>query len=388
MCALAELYAESTAGSSAHAERDFLVDLKTLLKAANCDDGDERAEALNQLHALNGNIVRLEGPRRDPEIIHQVRVPLANEAALFVWLKEPSPTELRQALANQFIEAARNAVPERWSEAWKGWCGRMNMNARAGESVAPFDRQPSAENAELLVLLPKLLAWEGESLVRFASCVLCGANASKKLETWAAMEREGEFTDQLRGKLGGILEDITSGKIRSLDDLGIVANPRSALIHGPLRLKLDGEWLDLGRLQGSFRLAQSDIERAEEITTTARRCLTVENETSFHELAKLQSGELLIQTTFPGSGTLALLRRLPAALEFWHFGDTDAAGFEILRVLREKSARDFQPLHMEQGRASFEQESLGRPDLKSWPFYGPPISLISAIRKGSLSSSP
>ena len=104
MRALARLYAESTAGSSAHAARDFLVDLKTLLKAAKCDDGDERAEALNQLRALEGKVVRLERPRRDPEIIHQVRVPLANEAALFAWLKEPSPTELRQALALQFAD--------------------------------------------------------------------------------------------------------------------------------------------------------------------------------------------------------------------------------------------------------------------------------------------
>ena len=146
-------------------------------------------------------------------------------------------------------------------------------------------------------------------------------------------------------------------------------NPRFVLLSGPLRLLLNGEWLDLGRLHGSFRLAQEDIERAKEITTTARRCLTVENETSFHELAKLRSGELLLQTSYPGSGTLALLRRLPATLEFWHFGDSDAAGFDILRDLRAKSGHNFQPLHMRQGHVPFEQESLGRPTMAVWPFY-------------------
>ncbi len=129
--------------------------------------------------------------------------------------------------------------------------------------------------------------------------------------------------------------------------------------------------MNLGPLQGAFRLAQSDIERAEEITTTASRCLTVENETSFHELAKLCSGELLIQTSYPGSGTLALVRRLPVNLEFWHFGDSDEAGFDILRDLREKSVRDFKSLHMEPGRVPFEQESLGRPHFNAWPFYRP-----------------
>jgi DNA topoisomerase VI subunit A len=168
------------------------------------------------------------------------------------------------------------------------------------------------------------------------------------------------------------LEDISGGQIRTLDDLSIVPNPRSALVHGPLRLRLDGVSLDCGLLHGSFRLAQEDVARADEVATTARRCLTVENETSFHELAKLRSGELLVQTSYPSSGTLALLRRLPATLEFWHFGDSDEAGFDILRVLRKKSGRAIRPLHMERGRIPFEQESLGRPTKPTWPFYERP----------------
>lgn len=196
------------------------------------------------------------------------------------------------------------------------------------------------------------------------------ADDSKQLEQSAALERDGELSGQLRGKLGRLLDDITGGAIRTLDDVGIIPNPRSVLVHGPIILRLKGESLDLGLLRGSFRLSQTDIERAENIETPSSRCLTIENETTFHELAKLQSGELLICTSYPGSGTLALLRRLPPNIDCWHFGDSDQAGFEILRVLREKSGRNFQPLHMEAGRIPFEQESLGRPTRKSWPFYG------------------
>jgi hypothetical protein len=203
--------------------------------------------------------------------------------------------------------------------------------------------------------------------VRFASCVLCGD--SKQLEQLAALERDGEFSSQLRGKLGRVLEDITGSAIRTLDDVGILPNPRSVLVHGPLKLRLDGAWLDLSLLRGSFRLSQRDIERAEIIETASPRCLTIENETTFHELAKLQSGELLVCTSYPGSGTVALLRRLPPNVDFWHFGDSDEAGFEILRVLRNKSGRDFHPLHMQAGRIPFEQESLGSPTRLTWPFY-------------------
>jgi hypothetical protein len=162
-------------------------------------------------------------------------------------------------------------------------------------------------------------------------------------------------------------------------------------------------------MRGPVRLSDTDINRASQIKTSALRCLTVENETSFHVLAKLESGELLVCTSYPGSATLAFLKKLPTALEFWHFGDSDPEGFDILRDLRERSSRPFRALHMKwRGAASsepldaeekrllqallqsvsmqteheiirrilkerttgdFEQESLGTPKHRKWPFY-------------------
>jgi Wadjet protein JetD, C-terminal len=368
--ALARRYERRLAGRTGEASRDVLVDIEELLSEAEAAEGDARAVAEQALRdAERAGILKLEPlHKRDRSSLHQVRFSPANEARLYEALRQQSPKSLRGALAEQFTAAATQDLPERWRSSWQRWCERMRAAALSGNSVEPFSRRPGAENAELLTLLPKLLAWEGESLVRFTSCLLCGD--SKRLESLAAKEKEGEFRDKLRGKLGRLLEEITGGQIHALDDIGILPNPRFALVHGPLKLRLDGEWLDLGKLEGAFRLAELDIKRAQEIVTAAKRCLTVENETSFHELAKLQSGEALVQTSYPGSGTLALLKRLPAEMEFWHFGDSDEAGFDILRVLGEKSGRNFQPLHMRRGQMPFEQESLGRPSRKQWPFYG------------------
>ena len=367
--ALANRYTRSIAGRSGEAGRDLWLDIEELLRDANSVEGDSRAVAEQQLRdAEQAGILKLEPlHKRDRASLHQVRFSPACEARLFDFLGRSSPTSARAALAQQFAHASARELPERWRDGWTAWCERMRVAALAGKSVEPLDRQPTKVNEELLALLPRLLGWEGESLVRFASCVLCGD--SKTLESLAARDRDGEFRDKLRGKLGRLVEEITGGQIRSLDELGIVPNPRFGLIHGPMKLQLEGEWLDLGRLKGAFRLAEEDIRRAESVVTSARRCLTVENETSFHELAKLRSGELLVQTSFPGSGTLSLLSRLPDTMEFWHFGDCDEAGFEILRVLREKSGRDFRTLHMQPGRVPFEQESLGRPTRRTWPFY-------------------
>ncbi|MFM1770456.1 MAG: hypothetical protein RJA22_2985 [Verrucomicrobiota bacterium] len=369
LAALARRHERSAAGRTGAATRDLLVDVEVLLREAGAPEGDARARAEHDLRAAEqAGLLRLEPLHpRDPRSLHQVRFNPARETDLFAAVGRPAPAQIRAALARQFQDAAHAGIPDRWREPWEAWCRRLAAAAQAGGSVEPFDRSPSPDNARLLALLPRLLAWEGESLVRFASCVLCGD--SKTLETLAARDREGELRDQLRGKLGRLLEEITGGQLRTLDQLGILPNPRFALVHGPLQLELPRGRLDLGLLRGAFRIAEADLAAAQGVNTTARRCLTVENETSFHELAQLQSGELLVQTSYPGSGTLALLRRLPAHLEFRHFGDSDEAGFDILRVLREATGRDFQPLHMQRGRLPAEQEALGRPTRPDWPFY-------------------
>lgn len=353
---LARRYRRRHAGRTGRGQRAVTEDLEDLLQAAGCAEGEVRARAEAALRdaALTGVLEREPHHPRDPEHIARIRLRPEQEDAFFTYLGEPSPAAARQALAAQ-IDAVRNArLPERWQSGWTAWLDRLHDTALGGGPMEPLDREPSPLNAELLALLPALLSWEGESLIRFASCVLCGE--SKRLET-------------LSSRLSTGLADITSGAVRSLDDLGIVRNPCSVLVHGPLRLQLpDGE-LNLGLLRGPCRLSEADIAGATALHTSARRCLTVENETTFHELAKLRSGELLIQTSFPGSAVLALLGRLPDTLEYHHFGDSDDAGFAILDDLRARSGRDIHPLHMERGRVPFEQESLGRPTLATWPFY-------------------
>jgi hypothetical protein len=83
------------------------------------------------------------------------------------------------------------------------------------------------------------------------------------------------------------------------------------------------------------------------VGTHAKILLTVENEEVFLELAKRNPGVLLVQTSFPGSGVRRLFELLPADLTCLHFGDTDPAGFDILRDLREKTGRAIRPLLMD-----------------------------------------
>ncbi|MBL9173520.1 MAG: hypothetical protein JNL10_08305 [Verrucomicrobiales bacterium] len=357
---LARRYRARHAGRTGRGRRAVIEDLEGLLRAAGCSEGDARAAAEGALCEAEraGVLERVPHHPRDPEHIAGIRVRPEDEEAFFRHIGEAAPSETRTALATQFAEAMEIPVPEPWRSGWRSWLDALRHAALEGGSVEPLEREAGPGNAELLALLPRVLAWRGESLIRFVSCVLCGD--SKRLEV-------------LSGRLGRALGSITGGAVTSLEDVGIVRNPRSVLVHGPLRLRLDEAWLDLGFLQGAVRVSEADIIRATAVETSARRCLTVENETSFQELAQLRSGELLIQTSFPGSGTLALLRKLPETLEFHHFGDSDEAGFQILEDLRGRSGRDFRPLHMVRGRIPAEQEALGRPRMPTWPFYDPVV---------------
>jgi len=284
-------------------------------------------------------------------------------------------------------------LPDAWRERWQHWIRSLAEGARCGNSVQPLERDDLALSNELLTVLPRLLAWQEKSLLRFASCVVCGD--SKRLE-------------QLQNRIESALRQLSEGTITTLEDLGITDKPRAVRLCGPLKLVLPEGTLDLGLLRGAVAISEDDLRRALRIECIAARVLTIENDTTFTELVKHAGDTLLIQTSYPGRAVLALFERLPDT-ECWHFGDSDPAGFDILRDLRARTGRAIRPLHMryrpcvdteplstmqrqlvtrllsdptmqdcdDQLRllseattvGLFEQEMLGPPTNQGWPFY-------------------
>jgi len=384
--AFAARYRESQAGRSGISASDFTLDYHKLLKAAHADKAESRILAEEHLRRAashsRGRLV-LETHSRDEKMILLVRLKRdGGEAWLFDFLGEASPTNERATLAELFDSFRGSVLPE-------SWLANLSHQAHTGGSIEPFKRDDLEGNRELLTVLTRVLEWKGESLLRFASCVIC--RDSKRLE-------------KLQSRLEAALRQISG---QTLEDLGLLEKPRQVLLHGPLKL----DSLDFSSLRGSVTISETDIRAAEVITCTAARILTVENETTFLELVKLNRGEsLILQTSQPNRALVLLLSRLPAELPTFHFGDTDPAGFDILRTLREKTGRAFQPLHMRfrprddappltadevktltrlladrstadchaefhaireaETKGDFEQESLGRPNLEQWPFYG------------------
>ena len=394
---IARRYRASQVGRTGVATGDFIVDYRELIKSAQTTDGEALETArkdLREAHRVSSGLFVLETHARDKSLFLRVRLAqVGGEAWLFEAIGESSPTQERAILAEGFASAVAHEVPPAWQDRWRSYCDDLSMRSVNGTAITPFDRSDLAGNAELLQVLARLLGWTGESLVRFASCVVCGD--SKRLE-------------QLQSKLESCLAQLHGVAQLTLEDLGLLEKPRSVLVHGPMILRLPGGELNVGMLRGPVALSEIDIDAAEIVIDPTVRVLTVENETTFLELAKMGSGTLLIQTSFPGRAVRALFAKLPAELKCWHFGDTDPAGYDILRSLRVATGRSINALHMryrsdEQGvelgsqdlrtltrligdpilqdvredllamqaagnKGVFEQENLGRP-MAEWPFY-------------------
>ena len=341
--ALALCYEESKTGQTGAGVRDVQPTLESLLTAADCSEGDARELAERQLQeAAVLGLLRLEPAHsRDRRHTHKVRLSPANEAPFYRYLGRPSPTEIRAQWAALFQEAGGWNVAPEFAESWKSFCQSRAASALTWQDMKEFRRAESEAGRETLQLVTRLLGWrEPEQFVRLASCRLCGD--SKRLE-------------RQRGTLEKLLIAASAGRIRTFANINILETPRHVLVAGPLRLRFDDHTVDLSQLRDGAAISETDVERAA-IECAAARCITVENKTSFHQHALQNPGELHLHTSYPNAATLALLRKLPRTLEFLHFGDSDPAGFDILRELRETSGHPVRSEGMD-----FHPSASGKP---------------------------
>lgn len=322
---LAEIYESSAAGKYGEGSRDIQPGYETLLADAGCAE-DERLElAEDELRAAAaaGVVVLQPIHRRDARHFSKVRFSPEKEREFYEWIARESPTARRANWTALFHEAAAWSVPEGWCVSWMKFCAQRAEVAAQWRAMEPFRVGQIARGRQMMDYTARLLAWQRKRLVRYASYDITGD--SKRLERW-------------QGSLELLLGEATGGEASSFEEHGLLPMPRAATLHGPLRLWTNG-CLAMGasHLADASTISAEDIACASRLETTATRCLIVENRAPFLEIARLQSGVLLVWSSFPSEATVVLLQRLHAAnpaLEFFHHGDTDAAGYDILRDLR------------------------------------------------------
>jgi hypothetical protein len=119
------------------------------------------------------------------------------------------------------------------------------------------------------------------------------------------------------------------------------------LLRGPLGIELDDGTVVEELSPGSpYTIREEILARVRHVFTSSKRCLSIENHTTFRESVAVNTSDLIVHTSYPSSSVVKLLRLLPAAMHLQHWGDTDPWGYDILRVLREKTRRMIQPWRM------------------------------------------
>lgn len=342
---LAQCYQKSTHGRKA-STRDFIIDYEKFLRACGMADGEEREVAereLRRAEMASAGLLRIERHRRtgQAEKIRLVRE--GGEAWLFAQIHSVAPTEQRAALERFFLSVADQEVPSTWQQAWTVWLRQLSDMAQNGESVQPFHRDDPDGNEALVKALSGILHWDSPALIRYASTAICGD--SKQLQ-------------RLEPRLRPALLAITGSD--SLENFGILRKPRFVTFHGPLILQRGNQQTDFGIFPAPVSLAETNFTCETIFTTHATICLTVENEDTFHELATTNPGVILILTSYAGSAVRQMMRLLPRKMTFFHFGDSDPAGADIWRDLREKTGREIRPLLIPGHHAPKRQSISGK----------------------------
>lgn len=386
-------------GKLQSATRAFSRSWEDLLDAAGLRAAAERSHALREAeaHEKQGH-VRLRRHRYRKHLIEAIDLPITSEPWLIALFEGRSAQDLRgEAVAVVTREQAKNHP--RWPESWQSLCQRISSAFGEGKNLAPFFWKDPSEAERLLQTLHALTAreWPAGTLIRDASTTL--GLESKDLE-----------------KKQAILEsalDLFFGEETTLESLGLSGSQSLATVHGPLCLHFaDGAIQDFENLRGECCVSLLDLQRAVRADTSAAQILSIENvKTTFCQAlaANLHRDTLLIATSYPNAATRRLLEILPSVLPHFHFGDTDASGYAILRSLREIGRRpvakflmdwkdqensaplsehdrrllpslqkspvmadclpDLLAMESAARKGRFEQETYGAPTATRWPFW-------------------
>lgn len=379
--------------------RTFLRRWEELLDDAGLSSAADRNYAVKEAEdwEKKGHLI-LKRHRYRRYLIESVGLPVGQEewlAGLFG--QTPARALLEQSIGS--VRKARNEGHPRWPQSWHTLCDDLDLAFAEGRNVPPFFWHQPLEVASMLSVLRGLTdrEWAPDTPIREASMTL--NPVSKFLERSAA---------SLESALSLLFQQECS-----LESLGLCRGQGSVVVHGPLCLHFPDQTTQaFENLRGEFALSLSDLLRASAATTTASQVLSIENvKTTFRQAASCngEGDTLLVASSYPNLATRRLLEILPDGLAHYHFGDTDPAGFSILRAMRKATTRHVHPflmnwqddenskplserdnqllaslletpsmadcavdlLEMKKAgrRGIFEQEAKGPPSLKCWPFW-------------------
>lgn len=189
---------------------------------------------------------------------------------------------------------------------------------------------------QILKVLAEVENVEEEVFIRnFSIRVLGDSKAFEKIKTSVVsiLCKYGEYAD----------------KDHLLENLNIVNNPGYVYAKGNGRITVSGQVIDFGSLDGDLGLSSALLDNIESVQVYASKVITIENLTTFNSYADKDAFAIYLGG-YHNSIRRKLIRKIHEQnpdLAYFHYGDIDAGGFNILLDLRAKTGISFAPYNMD-----------------------------------------
>lgn len=220
-----------------------------------------------------------------------------------------------------------------------------------------FDLNNIKESQDVMTALCELVKQDKEILKRKFSVLVF--KDSKRFE-------------KIEGKITSIIREFSEEEFSNEDDIlsefNVITNPSYIYMKGIGTFLSSRETIDLEKLGTELVLNATAIENLKVVHLPAKRVLTIENLTTFYEYEP--NKELVI---YLGGYHNRMRRRLLQTiyhfnpnLSFYHWGDIDLGGFQILNHLRQKTGIPFHPYKMDLDTLKHYQQDAQRINQQSY----------------------
>ena len=329
--ALAAAYRASRAGSTGKAARAFSIPYEKLVhERASASVAEERRaySILLRLEAMG--VLRLTRKPLARDIIKSVFIEPDSEAHFFTSLNESPPRLERHEIVASLARHLDVLGDHSFASGWRGAIQEAMEDIANGRSPDGLPNDAGLYDEILRATAVVVANQQPVSLRRLGS---------EKL-------RDSKLLKRRRDSIERFMTQFLTPDLATLDAWQVADDPPAIQLHGPLGVEIDDTMVsEVGQLS-PYTLTDEAIAGATRVYSSAPRCISIENFATFREMASSRSGDLLIHTSYPSRSVVALLRALPAKMALYHWGDTDPWGYDILRVLREKTGRKIEALRM------------------------------------------
>lgn len=134
-----------------------------------------------------------------------------------------------------------------------------------------------------------------------------------------------------------------------LQNLNIVSNPGYVYAKGNGQITISGQVIKFGGLNGDLGLSSALLDCIEDVQVCASKVITIENLTTFNSYDDKDAFAIYLGG-YHNSIRRKFIRKiyeLNPDKSYYHFGDIDAGGFNILLDLRSKTGISFIPFNMD-----------------------------------------